>query len=127
MNKPEPYLEVKMHLPKNKDEWEVIKQEFLNLDLEDKPETWTFIISQLQNTKMPELSFDYETVLNHYKRWKIAEVLQKEKLVYIEQLKDKLKEALLREEAEQANGSSSSNLPDEPLDLHAVMPTLPAS
>lgn len=116
-----------MKLPENKEEWEVIKLKFAKLAcLEDTPETWTFILSQLQNTKMPELTFDYTSVINHYKRWKIAEVLQKEKMIYLQQLQDKLKDKI-EALGEPENGSSSSDLPREPHDIHAVLSPLPAS
>lgn len=80
-------------LPETPEQWEKIKKEFIKkFRVEDTPETWTFLLSQLQNTKMPELEFDYTIVHNHYKRYKIAKLLQDEKQVYLKALQDKLEQ-----------------------------------
>lgn len=90
-------------LPETKQEWEKIKASFLKMkDVEDIPETWTFILSQLQGVKMPELEFDPKIIWAHYKRWKIAKVLQDEKTVYIAELQAKLKKLM----EEQGDGTS---------------------
>lgn len=118
-------------LPENKQEWEIFKAEFIEMGLEDAPETWTFVLSQLQNTKMPELQFDPKNVLAHYKRWKIAKVLQDEKAVYIAQLQDKLKAKLESLEKEMSNeGASSQQAGAGPLregapDIQGDVPGLP--
>lgn len=102
-------------LPTTKEGWESVKRDFLkNFAVEDTPETWTFILSQLQNTKMPELEFDPALIWQHYMRWKIAKVLQDEKTVYIKQLEDKLREHLTATEA-QDEGTSLPADSSEPM------------
>lgn len=99
-----------MEIPDTLEKWEAIKKQFLEIyKVEDAPETWTFVLSQLQNVKMPELEFSAYDIWAHYKRWKIAKVLQDAKTVYIGELEAKLKEkleALAKQEAE-TNGSPS--------------------
>lgn len=98
-------------MPESKTEWEWLKDLFLNkFGVEDTPETWTFIISQIQNVKMPELTFMPETIHAHYKRWKIAKVLQDEKTVYITQLQDKLNALLAK--GDEVNGSLPDGTPE---------------
>lgn len=114
-----------MKLPETKPEWDLVKQQFIDIGVEDQPESWTFILSQLQNTKMPDLEFDYTYVFNHYKRWKLAEVLQTEKMGYVEELQAKVEaslqaqreaQALQQQQDAEANGSSSpvSDGPSDP-------------
>ncbi len=102
-----------MKLPETKKEWETIKKMFLKkFRVEDSPETWTFILSQLQNTKMPELEFKPEFVFAHYKRWKLTKILQDEKTVYIQALQTKLEEkikAFNDKEAENERTSQSEH------------------
>lgn len=106
---------MKWNLPETKEEWEEVKRAFKEqYRVEDTPETWTFIISQLQNTKMPELEFSMDEVFKHYMRWKIAKVLQDEKTVYIKQLEDKLREHLKATEA-QNEGTSLPADSSEPM------------
>lgn len=99
-------------LPENKESWERIKRLFLTLGVEDVPESWTFILSQLQNTKMPELMFNYINVFSYYKRWKIAKVIQDEKAVYIQLLEDKLKAHMdaIKSQGDGENGASDIEL-----------------
>lgn len=112
-------------LPETKEQWELIKEQFLTMkDIEDTPETWTFILSQLQGTKMPELMFDTDLVWHHYKRWKIATVLQNEKQVYIEQLKAKLIEGVQRALGKE-HGESSPDVPEGSFHSEGDVPALP--
>lgn len=116
-------------IPETKEEWEEIKAEFILScpDIEDSPETWTFILSQLQGVKMPELFFDYNVIYAYYKRWKIAKLLQDEKAVYIQELEVKLKdkfEALAKLQAEEQalNGNGSSpELPSGTQDIRSSL------
>lgn len=119
-------------LPETKQEWEKIKKYFLSKHkIEDSPETWTFILSQLQNTKMPDLDFKYEVVFAHYKRWKIAKVLQDEKTVYIQELEAKLKAQmeLMAQQGEGHEGASPSehteHMPDGSHHFEGELPPLP--
>jgi len=97
-------------LPETPEQWEKIKKEFIKkFRVEDTPETWTFVLSQLQNTKMPELEFDYTNVYNHYKRYKIAEVLQKEKVVYLQELQSKLEEKVKAFNEQQGLGDEGTS------------------
>jgi len=98
------------NLPESKKEWEKIKTTFKKKGIEDTPEAWTFVLSQLQNTKMPELKFSYENVIAHFKRFKIAKVLQDEKTVYLMELQRKAEEKIkaLTEEMGKDEGISPS-------------------
>lgn len=120
-------------LPQTKAEWEKFKEYFLDAyqDVDDMPETWTFILSQLQGVKMPELDFDPYEIYRHFKRWKIAKVLQDEKIVYLAQLQDKLKEkieALQKAEAEKNGEPSlsehSEHVSSESPDIQGDVPPL---
>ena len=114
-------------IPESKEEWEDVKTRFLNtFKLKDDPSTWTFILSQLQNVKMPELSFSPNSVFDHYKRFLIAKVLQDEKTVYIEELKRKLESAF--NELKEANGTSSpdtDSVPERSFHSEGDVPSLP--
>lgn len=102
-------------LPENKQEWESLKKYLLHeyKDMEDSPETWTFILSQIQGVKMPNLTMQTQVLYAYYKRWKIAKVLQDEKTVYIKQLEDKLREKIEALQSEAKNeGNASSNEAD---------------
>jgi hypothetical protein len=92
--KKSPINERKFMIPSTKEEWNLLKETLILCKVEDSPETWTFILSQLQGIKMPDLDYDIETLIAYYKRWKIAKVLQDEKAVYIEELQVKLKEKM---------------------------------
>lgn len=114
-----------MKLPETTKEWESIKKLFLKKKgIEDTPETWTFVISQLQGTKMPELEFDLEDIWKHYKRWKIAKVLQDEKMVYIAQLEAKLKSQI---EAMNEGISSHADMREGSLDPERELSTMSAT
>ena len=105
----------KFLIPETKEEWEALKALLIEKGLEDSPETWTFILSQLQGVKMPELSTTMSELTAHYKRWKIAKLLQDEKAVYLSQLQDKLKqkmEELIKLEKEN-EGASPSDISSE--------------
>jgi len=99
--------------------------------LEDKPETWTFILSQLQGIKQPLLRGDMRELVAYYKRWKIAAVLQAEKLVYIQELNAKL-EALARAQVEAKDDGTTPPQPDTGSDVlggtshtEGLLPPLP--
>lgn len=97
---------MKLKLPVSKQEWLEIKDILMrDHGLEDDPKTWIFVLSQIQNTKMPDLETDYETVVNHYHRWKIASVLQDQKLIEIEKLQSKLKEEAEKMAKDEHHGS----------------------
>lgn len=121
----------KFFLPENKEQWEAVKKRFMDTGIEDTPESWTFILSQLQNTKMPELVTSFNFIINHYRRWKIAKVLQDEKTVYIAALQDKLKEKIEAMTKEMAGAEPTSepdhvnDLPIGPLNSEGPVPRLP--
>jgi hypothetical protein len=81
------------NLPETKEQWLELKAILINTyGLIDEPQTWTLVLSKIQGVPMPELTMSFLTLVGHYKRWKIAGVLQAEKLVYIKQLEDRLTE-----------------------------------
>lgn len=115
----------KIYIPETKEEWEALKDLLIfDYGLEDKPETWTFVLSHLQGVKMPVLTILVRDIVDHYKRWKIAAVLQTEKMVYIEQLKDKLNKCM---EAVASNGSTPSGeqVQSGASDSEGIVPILP--
>lgn len=86
------------HLPHTKEEYEIIKRTLIDkYGLIDEPQTWVFVISQIQNVKMPDLCGSYDSIVSHYKRWKIGAVLQDQKNIAIQAF-----EAILKEKTEQA-------------------------
>lgn len=116
-------------LPETKEEWEKLKHRFLSLpDVDDTPETWTFVLSHLQGIKMPAVYFDMQDVWLHYKRWKISKVLQDEKVVYIQMLQDKLNEKMKEMAKELGNEgipSSGEQMPSGSPDSEGIVPLLP--
>lgn len=118
-------------LPETKEQWEKLKHKFLSLpDVEDSPETWTFVLSHLQGIKMPLIYFDMQDVWLHYKRWKIAKVLQDEKVVYIQALQAKLDEKMkemIKELGSEGTPSSGEQVSSGSSNSEGVVPTLPVS
>lgn len=121
-----------MHaIPSTKEEWESIKKELIeSYRLEDKPETWTFVLSQIQGVTMPELQFSLPRIVAFYRRWKIAAVLQAEKAVYIQALEDKLRAELEARANEgtpsQEDGAGSvRDMPEGASDLPRGMQSMP--
>jgi hypothetical protein len=99
-------------LPESKEEWAELKL-YLSKDIKDTPEDWLFILNQLQNTKMPEIQVNIEHLINSYRRWKIAAVLQDEKLVYMKEIQAKLEQKA----QEMAKEDGATDVPEGTFDL----------
>lgn len=112
------------NLPNSKEEWEVIKSIFLrDYGIIDEPQSWLFILSQIQNVKMPELSTSYQTITAYYKRWKIGAILQDQKTIELEKLNAILEEkvkALAKEE--ELNGRNEQDQSDLNGDTREIIP-----
>lgn len=121
-------------IPETKEEWQGLKDFLIERKLEDKPETWTFILSQLQGVQMPVLTMRLTLLIAAYKRWKIAAVLQAEKLVYLQELEAKLRDKL-EEVAKQNEGAPQQEewthpiggMREGPSDISGAVPILSTS
>jgi len=115
------------YIPDTKEGWESLKAHLMQEHgLEDSPETWTFVLSQLQGVKMPQLIVNIIDIVNFYKRWKISEVLQKEKTIYIEALQSKLEKAIKEAQEVAGEGATpSSDVPSGSQQPEGIVQTLP--
>lgn len=77
-------------LPLTKQEWDDLRLELIARGLSDTPETWASVITQLQSTRMPELTKSIHDLINYYKRSQMEVVLKTEKVSYEEQIEAKL-------------------------------------